>query len=342
MSLREAERRPSSVAEPEPGPGPALALVLALALGACSSETKGATPPFADAGPPASSTPAPDASSSDASNEPPSPAACPTASDGKVVGTVEAPDVIEASGLAASAKTKGVLWTHNDSGASARLFALGPNASLAATIDVEGADAVDWEAIASAPWEGAPALYIGDIGDNEQKRPNVTIYVVPEPSLEPAPAKVAVSRRIDLHYEDGAHNAEALLVDPLTGTIVIVSKAASGESGVYVADLEQNVLVRKHTLSFSKAPLGGLLVTDGAVSADGKLVALRTYTTAYLFRRETGVSIADALAGTPCPLALEIEPQGEAITFAPDGTGYFTLSEKAKQPLFFYELARTP
>jgi hypothetical protein len=30
------------------------------------------------------------------------------------------------------------------------------------------------------------------------------------------------------------------------------------------------------------------------------------------------------------------EPQGEAIAFTADGSGYFTTSEKRAQPLYFY------
>lgn len=258
---------------------------------------------------------------------------CPVAGDGVVAGTVTHPELVEASGLAASARTPGVLYTHNDSGDRARIFALEGDARVAAEIEVTGADAVDWEAIAAAPFEGAPALFIGDIGDNRATRQTVTIYVVHEPSLTPPPASVDVLRRLDLTYEDGPRDAEALLVDPRDGTILVATKRLDGEVGIYVADVARSTLERAATLE------GLPWVTDGAVSSDGSLIALRTYGKAFVWRRPEGASIAETLArGERCPLTLEGEPQGEAIAFAADGRAYFTLSERANRPLWRFAL----
>lgn len=265
--------------------------------------------------------------------DPPASASCPVAGKGVVAGKVTHPAILEASGLTASVRTPGVLFTHNDSGDSARVFALHADATLAAEIEVSGASAVDWEAIAAGPLDGAPALYIGDIGDNDKVRANVTIYVVPEPSLTPAPASVSVAKQLDLRYEDGPHDAEALLVDPDDGTIVIATKSLDGKSGIYVADAARSVLTRAATLE------GLPWVNDGSASKDGRFVALRTYGTAFVWQRAPGGSIVDALtSGERCPLDLEAEPQGEAIAFALDGSSYFTLSEKKDQPLWSFTL----
>ena len=70
-------------------------------------------------------------------------------------------------------------------------------------------------------------------------------------------------------------------------------------------------------------PVGGFgsrTVTGGAVSADGRVVALRTYTDAWLFPVPDGGGVADALRGTaPVQVPLPGEPQGEAVAFAADG-----------------------
>jgi len=250
------------------------------------------------------------------------------------LGNVTHPALLEASGLTASTLTPGVLWTHNDSGDSARIFALRSDATVAAEIAIEGATAIDWEAIAAGPFEGAPALYIGDIGDNAKARENVTIYVVREPSTDPAPAAVSVAKRLDLTYDDGPHDAEALLVDPADGSIVIATKDLSGKSGIYVADAARSVLTLATTLD------GLPWVTDGSASNDGRFVALRTYGTAFLWTRAPGTTLVEALQGARCPLVLEGEPQGEAIALANDGSAYFTLSEKKDQPLWSFALTR--
>jgi hypothetical protein len=63
---------------------------------------------------------------------------------------------------------------------------------------------------------------------------------------------------------------------------------------------------------------GQLLVTGGAVSADGQLVALRTYTDAYVWPL-TGSDVVGALSGAPVRVPLPDSPQGEAISFAANG-----------------------
>ena len=64
---------------------------------------------------------------------------------------------------------------------------------------------------------------------------------------------------------------------------------------------------------------GSILVTGGAVSADGRVVAVRTYTDVYLYPAPDG-DIAAALTGaTPVRVPMPNQPQGEAIAFTPDG-----------------------
>ncbi len=303
-----------------------IALLACAAVSGCSSSssTNGKSAP-------APASPSPTDDGRDAAAEG-SVSGCPVAGKGVVAGTVRHPALLEASGLTVSTVTPGVLWTHNDSGDSARIFALRADATLAAEVEVAGADANDWEAIAAGPFQGEPALYIGDIGDNPKSRANVTIYIVREPSLAPPPKSVTVAKRLDLTYEDGPHDAEALLVDPTDGTIVIATKNLNGVSGIYVADTSRSALTLATTLD------GLPWVTDGSVSKDGRLVALRTYGTAFVWMRAPGTTLVDALQGTRCPLSLEGEPQGEAIALANDGASYFTLSETKDQPLWSFTL----
>ncbi len=65
-------------------------------------------------------------------------------------------------------------------------------------------------------------------------------------------------------------------------------------------------------------------------------VLIRTYSSAFLWRRGGATTVAQALAGEPCKVPHQSEPQGEAIGFAADGTGYYTVSEGANQPLYFF------
>ncbi len=71
---------------------------------------------------------------------------------------------------------------------------------------------------------------------------------------------------------------------------------------------------------------GQLLVTGGAVAADGRHLALRTYTDAYVWSL-TGSDVVAALATEPVRIALPDSPQGEAISFSADGASVVVASE---------------
>ncbi len=72
-------------------------------------------------------------------------------------------------------------------------------------------------------------------------------------------------------------------------------------------------------------------MTGGASTADGSVVALRTYTDAYLYAAPDGDVLA-ALQRNPVRIPLPGEKQGEAIAFDPDGT-LLSGSEGIGQPL---------
>ena len=153
------------------------------------------------------------------------------------IGVVRAPGAVELSGLVVSRAQPGVLFTHNDSGDSPRIFALRLDGTLLAVDRVPGAAAVDWEDMAVGPGrDGGPALYLGDIGDNTARRATVDVYRVPEPVVRSGGGgATAPAERLVLRYPDGPHDAETLLVDPRRGDLYLVTKRADGRSGVYRA-----------------------------------------------------------------------------------------------------------
>ena len=144
--------------------------------------------------------------------------------------------VTESSGLAMSRRHKGVAYTHNDSEDDARVFAVGSDGRTRAVLTLDGAEARDWEAIATGEDDdGGPALYIGDIGDNLGGAwSEIWVYRIAEP--EDLEDQSVSYERFRFRYSDGARDAEALLVDPGTNRIYIVSKGARG-GAVYAAPL---------------------------------------------------------------------------------------------------------
>ncbi len=78
----------------------------------------------------------------------------------------------ENSGLAWSDK-EGFFWTHNDSGGKSELYRVNKSGDLDSVWVVPGAVNVDWEDLAR---DDEGNIYIGDFGNNSQKRKNLMIY----------------------------------------------------------------------------------------------------------------------------------------------------------------------
>ena len=274
--------------------------------------------------------------------------AAPSACDGfepvEVGGTVAEPRLVELSGLAASPGHADVLWAHNDSGGAAELYAFAEDGTSLGAHPVESADAVDWEDMAAGPApNGTDAvLYIGDIGDNDASRPTVTVYRVHEPEETPlAPgAPLTEVEAIELRYPDGPSDAEALLIDPRTGDLVIVTKSLLGMSRVLTtpaASLVPGAPVAMIDAGGLRVPLPpdpapgfpGTAITGGDVSPDGSIVLLRTYRSVLAFPRAADQTLAEALQGEPCFAPQAEEQQGEAVAFTNDGSAFVTISEGA-------------
>ncbi|MEA2189283.1 MAG: hypothetical protein QOK16_4294 [Solirubrobacteraceae bacterium] len=246
------------------------------------------------------------------------PAACGTLRV-RVTGRLRTPAATELSGLALSRRQPRLLWTHNDSGSAARILAVTPDGTLLADVSVTGAENEDWEDIAIA----GGTLYIADIGDNRARRPSIAVYRVAEPRV-PATATAPVTR-LSLRYPGEPRDAEALLVDPAGGGLVIVTKSFSGNAGIYLASRGAATLRRAGTIALGT----GEAVTAASLSADGRTIALRSYDRAYVWRRALGESIPAALKRRPCSAHANLlrEGQGEAIALTHDGRAFYTVPE---------------
>ena len=259
------------------------------------------------------------------------------------VGPITDPALTEISGIHAGIRNPGVWWVHNDSGDTARVFALDGTGAVRGTFVFSGATATDWEDIAIVPGAtaGTGAMYLGDIGDNPANRSEVQIYRVAEPDVPSSgpPASTTLTGVDTLHftYPDGAHDAEALIVDPIFGDLVIIAKSlAGGTVNIYrapadVAGGSTTMLTNVGTLALETGLLNA--VTGADVTRNGSAVAVRTYGTVKVFNRNTSEKVWTAFAGTPCNAPLPAEIQGEAIGFRDDGKALATVSEGASQTL---------
>lgn len=241
------------------------------------------------------------------------------------------PDILkEASGIADSKTIANTLWVEEDSGNPPQLYSLNYDGSVRKTVYVKGATNRDWEDLTRA----GDTLYLAETGDNNQTYSSYAIYKLAEPAA--AIDTVYQFEKVNFNYPDGSHDAEALLVDPETKDIYIITKR-DNPSLIYklsfpYSTTATNTLVQVGTLSYTG-------VVSAALSPDGKEVLVKTYATIYHYNTN-GQSIEASLQTTPTTLPYKLEPQGEAVAFAQDNSGFFTLSERGIAPyvnLYFYK-----
>ena len=262
-----------------------------------------------------------------------------------VIAWLEDPAVSESSGVVASRRDPKLLWTHNDSGDGPFLYATDEQGNRRGVWRVTGANAIDWEAIAAGPGSrpGRSYLYVGDIGDNQRARREIIVYRVPEPEVTPAAAtsdrKSALitepAEAIRLQYPDGRHDAEALLVHPVTGDIYVITKTPTATSGVYQlkAPYSASAVNRLKLLSAVRGVPTGL-ITGGDIASDGHAVVLCDYFSAYELRLPGGASSFDEVWGQAATsIDLGTRQQGESVCYAADGDSVYATSEKRQTPL---------
>jgi len=256
----------------------------------------------------------------------------------KKTGVLQSNLIKEASGLAASRKNHDVLWTHNDSGDLARIYAINTKGSLLGIYNFPGADARDWEdiAIGPGPDPNKDYIYVGDIGDNVAHRESVIVYRIAEPTVDTNQSPVQTLTGFDtirLKYPEKPVNAETLMVEPLTKDIYIISKEKK-RSRLYRAAYPQSTTGT--TIMEYKSELALGKVTGGDISPDGSMIIIRSYQNASIWIKPVGINLWDAFKTRGCNIPLVAELQGEAICFAGNGKGYYTLSEKPYQPIYYF------
>ncbi|MCL2535437.1 MAG: hypothetical protein FWE39_14855 [Nocardiaceae bacterium] len=244
------------------------------------------------------------------------------------------PALEELSGLAVAG---GKIYGIGDSGTDEYVTVLADDCTVTGSLPVP----VDPYDIEDMGLGSDGRLWLSDTGDNNRVRETVALI-----DLDPASGDGQLHR---LTYPDGPHDAETLLIQR-DGVPLIVTKEVLVANGIYrpvgrttidgLASPGPTALERVGQVRLGPTgtpggpvPIGGsTLVTGGAVSADGTVAAVRTYTDVYLFSAPDGDLLRALTSTTPVRVALPNEPQGEAIAFTPDGD-LLAGSEAAGGPL---------
>lgn len=192
----------------------------------------------------------------------------PASPEAAVVLTFEDRNIVESSGLVAAGR---LFVTVNDSGDGGRVFVVDGSGATVGTTSWEP-EPEDTEALAPA---GDGAVWVGDIGDNARSRESVTVLKVPvgrtDQSVTPA--------SYELVYPDHGHDAEALLADPGTGRLLVVSKDVFGGT-VYAAPERLSASRPNELTEVAHAPS---IVTDGSFFPDGRHYVVRGYSRATVY-----------------------------------------------------------
>jgi hypothetical protein len=253
--------------------------------------------------------------------------------------------MLEISGIAASRQNPGLAWIHND-GPQTSLWLVSTNGAIFGVYQF-AQPTTDFEdiAIGPGPVTGVDYVYGGDIGDNNSVRTEVHLFRFPEPRVtQSSSAPIAAGEQvITLVYPDGAHDAEALMIDPISGDAFIAIKE-TGVFHLYKATQAQLNSGGGVQLALVQAGAFGP-VSGGDISPDGTQIVLRHENDARLWHRNPGESVEAALGrdGEKIPvIGIPLEPNGEGISFASDSKSYYTISEGLFPIIYFFQPLAQP
>jgi len=241
----------------------------------------------------------------------------------------------EASGICASRRNPGIFWVHDDSGATAEIYAVDATGAVRQRYSL-GFTPVDWEDIAIGPGPDTSKeyLYIGDVGDNASARADCRVVRVEEPIVPTAPgAAVALSyESYYFTYPGGAQNCETLLIDWQTGTPYLVEKTA-GAPRVHKFPMPLNIgWTSANPVPLTQVAATGTFaatLTGGDASRDGNRVILRGYGGGTEYSRVVGGNFDNIFNVSGSAVTMPGGQQYEAVCYSADGGQLFTTTELA-------------
>lgn len=248
----------------------------------------------------------------------------------------------EISGIASSINNPKLLWGHNDSGNDAEIFLIDKGLNVKLTCELKGVENRDWEDIAIGPGPDSSKnyIYIADIGDNDAQYQYKYIYRFEEPRWTQGQGNriiMSTFDRITFQLSDERKDTETLLLDPKTKNLYVISKR---EEPVYLYELKYPYTPNDTVIAKKVIALPFTKIVGGDFSADGKEILLKNYNHVFYWNASETSPISEILKESPKEVPYEIEPQGESITWARDGSGFYTLSEENKNKksyLYFYK-----
>lgn len=221
------------------------------------------------------------------------------------------------------------------------------------SLELDGVTQRDWEAIESVQIDGSHGLVVADTGDNRDSWPDYVLWFIDEPEEIPPSAKTLTTTPTHLlrfSYPDGPADTEAMVVDPHGSQVLVLTKREDpprlfalplsvrqpfpdkGSPRERLASAEvrearllgaMGGLVPTDPINWLLSPLTGRqtsLPTGMALSPDGHLLAVLTYSSLYFFRRDAGERWSEAIRRPVASRSLPRIDQWEGIAFGRDAS----------------------
>lgn len=251
-------------------------------------------------------------------------------------------DLSEVSAVQVAAKSDWI-WTLQDSGNAAELYAIDKSGNLKNTLKITNAPNIDWEDLATDPRGN---LYIGDFGNNANKRQDLSIYKVAQSDLGKTSA--AVSTEIGFYLPE-----QTEFPPKKSGRIYDIesffyyndhfylftknrSSKFNGTTALYEVPNKEGRHAAKLISTFDTCDAyNHCAVTSADISPDGKKVILLGSSYVWIF---TGFSGNNFFSGQSEQIDLQSFTQKEGVCFTDNNTLLITDEREKKNGGYLYEL----
>jgi hypothetical protein len=258
-------------------------------------------------------------------------ALCSRWSEPAKVGELDVAVIMEASGIATS--LRGARLYHINDGEAAQFFVTNVQGGALQAVRIANFTPRDMEDIALGPCGSHTCLHVADVGDNAEQRQSVQIALIREAAT--FSAEVAPERVLTVRYPDGAHDAEAVAVHPVSGDLLLATKIRFNQqrpsqlfrlSAAQIAAGGEQIFEAVGTipvaaLSESLGANPRRVITAMDLSPDGNRLLLLTYDAFIEIALGSNAALPDTWTQGLSHRATAIAPllQPEAITYDRDG-----------------------
>ncbi|MES2624619.1 MAG: hypothetical protein V4628_05045 [Pseudomonadota bacterium] len=260
---------------------------------------------------------------------------------------VDAKPINEMSGIVKSPGRDNVFWVHNDSGDTARIFAINAEGktilptyskfSYYGEVPEKGkeqwqgfpvldATNVDWEDIAV----DENYLYLADMGNNGNSRRDLAIYLVSE--IDPtASTRTAVIQRLPIVYPDqhdfppAERHFDSESLFTADGKLYLITKHRAGmfenaEAGAKLYRLDTQFTDQDNVLTLVDRNSEIMSATGADVSPDGQTLAVLSYSALWFFAKPASDDLWLSAPAEQVPLDRGAIKQAEAVTWVDNDT----------------------